>query len=195
MTAGLIHASPTRTPEACSSNLLTTARPGAPREIGGPTRLRPAPTPPPSPGKAAAAGPAGGPGQLLKKPAARAAAKVPTRSGHHLPAPHGTAAPELSHCADEPRPAARSVLRIPSQDPLTAIQTPPRAARRDSYRVGGPSGPAQLRLRPLGCLPEGGPGCGAAAPPRVHRCVRRFATEQCPCGLGTIYTTRGAICC
>lgn len=23
----------------------------------------------------------------------------------------------------------------------------------------------------------GGPGCGAAAPPRVHRCVRRFATR------------------
>ncbi|KAL1786447.1 hypothetical protein HispidOSU_019600 [Sigmodon hispidus] len=65
MTAALVHASPARTPEACSPNLPAWARPGAPRETGSPTRLSPAQTPPPSPGKAAAAGPAGGPGRPL----------------------------------------------------------------------------------------------------------------------------------
>lgn len=115
-------------------------RPAAPTSLPGPARglrWRPAappacaPPPPPCPGKAAAAGPAGGPGQSLEQPAhERAAAGVPTRSGRHLPAPHGSAAPQPSHRADEPRPAARSVPRSPSRAPLTAIQTPPRAARR-----------------------------------------------------------------
>lgn len=164
MTAGLIHASPARTPEACSSNLPATARTGAPRETGAPPACAPPRPRRPSLGKAAAAGPAGGPSQLLQKPATRAAAKVPTQSGRHLPAPHGTAAPEPGHCADEPRPAAQSVLRIPSRAPLRAIQTPPRAARRDSYPVGVLPAPPSSGSAPSDACQWGTTVRGSSAP-------------------------------
>lgn len=193
MTAGSVRASPGPDP----------SRPLAP----------PAPQPRPSqprPGRGAAPGAAGShrprPGQPRRPPSrgprgacrwAQGAARPEDTSGpgkraagaglaqarRHLPAPHGTAAPQSSPGADELRPK-------PTESPGSRAE--PHSGPFKSGRARGPpglrplgrlSGSAQRWLRPSRAAQEGGGKrtCGRSAPwwPQVRTTVFLLRRKEC----------------
>lgn len=125
-----------------------------------------APPPTPQPGcraptsggrRGASGGPRARPG-ATRRTASAGQLREPgfQKPGRHLPAPHGSAAPQPSSGTNQPRSVAQMVPRLPGRAPLCAIQTQPRAqpAGIASRGVGwggsegGLAGPAQRWLRP-----------------------------------------------
>lgn len=176
MTAGLTHASPARTPEACSSNLPATARPGAPPETGAPPACAP-----PRPRRPA-----------WERPLPRGLRVGPASCSRSLP--------QEQQQRSQPSPAVTyRCLMVPQRlSPGTVLTNRARQLRASSGSQAGPhSEPFKhRRARPAGIatpwascrappssgsaprMPAGGgPQCVTAAPPRDHRCTRRFATR------------------
>lgn len=106
---------------------LAPRRPDAPRRgrAGAPAGDRGLAAPPPPPGSAERRPPRGlrwaqGASGRGRRAASAEQLRAPGshRPGRHLPAPHGTAAPQPSPGTNQLRPAARNVPRLPSRAPL-----------------------------------------------------------------------------